>query len=443
MREQIALINVRPVWARAPLLLLAVVALVVAWYGVRWGIGNTMAETAPVSYANDPGAAFEAAEAATRLAPHDPLGHLMVARLNQISFEPEGVPRALKEYELAASLAPNDYLVWTEVGRARAALGDAAGGLASLRRAVALAPNYAQPRWHLGNALLRTGEFDEAFAELRRAADADASLRPQVFNLAWQVYGPDMTRVIDVVGKTPEARAQLIGVLAGRLRFEDALAVWASLGDGGRREQAWAGDALARSLYAHGQVRRALQVLSEAANAPQGSGTGKISNGSFESDIGQAGKQLFQWDVTQAAGTQVVVDARSAHSGRRSLRIVFNASGQMDFRNISQAVVVDPSTHYRLTFFVKTEELKSAATLYAMVADIAAPDAELAASTPLASGTSDWQQASLEFTTGPKTEAVLIRLVRTGCAEGVCPIYGKIWYDDFNLERAGGRTPAR
>src|SRR5215207_3301112 len=170
MQEQIALINVRPVVARV---LLALLALYCAWFGVRWGIGNTMAETAPAAYSKDPAAAFESAEAAARLAPRDPFTHLMLARLNQISFEPEGVPRALKAYERAAALAPNDFLIWMEAGRARAALGDSEGGVAALRRAAELAPNYTQPRWHLGNALLRAGRTDEAFAELRRAADLD------------------------------------------------------------------------------------------------------------------------------------------------------------------------------------------------------------------------------------------------------------------------------
>src|SRR2546430_11511690 len=61
--------------------LLAVAALAASWYGVRWGIGDTMAEAAPLSYANDPTAAFESAEAAARLAPRDPLAHLTLARL--------------------------------------------------------------------------------------------------------------------------------------------------------------------------------------------------------------------------------------------------------------------------------------------------------------------------------------------------------------------------
>jgi tetratricopeptide (TPR) repeat protein len=442
MAEQIALINVRSLWARVPLVLLAAAALAAAWYGVRWGIGNTMADTAPFTYVNDPTAAFESAEAAARLAPRDPLAHLTLARLHQISFDPQETPLALSEYEQAAALAPNDYLIWTEMGRARAALGDTEGGVAALRRAVELAPNYAEPRWHLGNALLRAGRDDDAFAELRRAADADPEkYRPQVFNLAWQVYGPDMARVIDAVGKTPAARAQLVGVLAGRGRFDDALNVWSSLSADEKHVESGAGANLARALYGKGLYHLALKVLGE--QGAQDIAPEKISNSGFESDIGQPGAQLFEWQVTPAPGAQVVLDARAAHGGRRSLRVLFNASGQVDFRNVSQLVAVEPSTHYRLTYFVRTDELKSAATLITLAADATTPDAPLASSAPVPAGTNDWQQASFEFTTAPKTEAVLVRIIRVGCPEGSCPIYGKIWYDDFDLQRAAvGRANA-
>lgn len=440
MAEQLALISVRPVLARVPLALLALLALYCGWVGVRWGIGNTMAETAPASYATDPTAAFESAEAATRLAPGDPFTHLMLARLSQYSFEPKAVPRALAEYERAAALAPNDYMIWVEAGRARSALGDPEGGVAALQRAAELAPNYTQPRWHLGNALLRAGRTDEAFAELRRAADLDPLLRPQVFNLAWQVYGPDLARVVDEVGKTAESRAQLIGVLAGRGNLEEAQRVWEGLGPEGRRAQPGAADALARALYAKGQYRRAHAVLSEGGFP--GLAVGQFTDGGFESDIAPGARSLFGWNVTQGGG-QVVIDARGAHGGRRSLRVAFSSSGQVDFRNVTQVVAVEPGARYRLGFFVKTDELRSAATLALMVSEPASPDTPLAASAPAAQGTQDWQPVSFEFTTGPKTEAVLVRVVRVPCAEGACPIYGKIWYDDFNLERAAGRAPAR
>lgn len=434
MSDQVALINLRPVWARLPLALLALAALAASWYGMRWMIGDTMAEAAPLSFQNDQLAAFETAEAAARLAPHDPLAYLTLARLHRYSFDPQLLPRALSEYEQAAALAPNDYMIWTELGRARATAGDIDGGVAALRRAVALAPNYAEQRWHLGNVLLRAGRNEEAFEELRRAGDADPDkYRPQVFNLAWQVYGPDMKHVLDVVGKTPEARAHLIGVLIGRERLEDALNVWASLDPDTRRQANVVGEKLAQAVYTLGQYKRSIQILTEAG-APDLSGE-RVANGGFESDVGRAG-QLFRWQVSPLAGARIAVDARVARSGKRSLLVLFDSESQVDFRNVWQAVAVEPNTRYRLTYFVRTDSLNSAATLVTLVTGPTSESEILASSQPVPAGTNDWQQVALEFTTAPKAEAVAVRLVRAACPAGGCPAYGKIWYDDFDLQRA-------
>jgi Flp pilus assembly protein TadD len=433
MAEQVSLINVRAAWRRVLLLIPAALALAGAWYGVRWCAGATLAE-----YARD----ISTAEAGTRLAPQNPNSYLRLARLRRAGFLPEDLPGALAAYERAAELSPHDYLVWAELGRARGEAGDAEGSVEALRRAAALAPNYAQPRWHLGNALLRAGRIDEGFEELRRAADADPTLRPQVFNLAWQVYKQDMPRVVEAVGRTPLARAQLIAVLIGRGQLDEALAVWATLGEADRRAHGGTGEALARALQERKQFGRALQVLTEAGAAHDGGErvvAGKVSNGGFEADIGPAGKRLVGWQVAPSSpGIKVTIDPRGAHSGARALCVTFAATTQAEFGNVLQFVVVEPNTRYRLSFHVRTEELRSAATLLAQVLDAsAAQPAQLGASEPLAVGTAAWREAAFDFTTGPRTEAVLLRLTRVGCPDGVCPIFGKVWYDDFDLQRAG------
>ena len=439
MPEQVSFIDVRAAWRRVLLLLPAALALVGAWHGVRWCAGATLAE-----YARD----LSTAEAATQLAPQNPHAHLRLARLRRVSFMPDEMAAALEGYERAAALAPHDYLVWAELGRARGEAGDAEGAVAAFRRGVELAPAYAQPRWLLGNALLRAGRGDEAFAELRRAADADPTLRPQVFNLAWQLFDRDMARVVEAVGPGPDARAQLIGLLIGRGQMEDALGVWEGLGEQGRRENRGTGESLARALQERKQFRRALEVLGEAGAAvdgPEPVAAGAISNGGFESDIGQAGRKLLGWQVVpSSAGVQVALDSKNAHGGARSLRVAFNARSQVEFGNVLQFVVVEPATRYRLGFASRAEELKSAALPLVQVLDAsAAQPAPLGASEPAAAGTYAWQAASFEFTTGPRTEAVIVRLTRPGCPDGVCPIFGKIWYDDFDLRRDAGPADAR
>lgn len=439
MPEQISFINVRAAWRRALLLVPAGLALVAAWYGVRWCVGATLAE-----YARE----LTTAEAATRFAPRNPHTHLRLARLRRASYLPDEMAAALEGYERAAALAPHDYLVWSELGRARGEAGDLEGAVAAFARAAGLAPSYAMPRWHLGNALLRAGRTEEAFAELRRAADADPSLRPQVFSLAWQLYDRDLTRAVEAVGRTPSARAQLINMLARRGQLDDALAVWSSLGGADRRAHAAIGETLARELQEQKRFRLALQVLAEAGAAAVGGEAvepEKIANGGFESDIGPAGKKLLGWQVVPSSqGVQVALDARGPHTGSRSMRVTFNARSQVPFGNVLQFVVVEPATRYRLGFYVRTEELRSAATLLAQVLDAsAAQPTPLGASEPVAAGTAGWQPVSFEFTTGPRTEAVIVRLTRAGCPDGLCPIFGKIWYDDFDLQRTAGRAPAR
>ncbi|HEV2706430.1 MAG TPA: tetratricopeptide repeat protein [Pyrinomonadaceae bacterium] len=438
MPGQITFIDMSAAWRRFLLVVPLVAALAGAWVGLRWCIANTMAEFAPD---------VTTAEAAARLAPSDPQTHLRLARYKRTSFLPQDRPEALAHYREAARLAPNDYLLWTEYGRALWEAGESEESLRVLGRAVELAPNYAWPRWHLGNTLLREGRFEEAFAELRRAADADPSLRPQVFNMAWQVSGGELQRVTAIVGNTPTMRAQLTQYLIGAKLLDDASAAWAGLSTEDKRAQVETGRLLVRALFEAKRYREALSAQRELkeAGAPSASPE-KIFNGGFEAEIPPLGADFFDWQVSPvvpASFAQIAIDPRGGHQGR-ALRITFNATASFDFRNVSQLVVVEPHARYRLSFYVRGENLKSASTLLVEVADAAAGEVSrqtLASSAPVSPETSAWQQVTVEFTT-PQTQAVIIRLARAVCPDPQCPIFGKVWYDDFDLQRLSGGQPA-
>jgi len=106
---------------------------------------------------------------------------------------------------------------------------------------------------------------------------------------------------------------------------------------------------------------------------------------------------------------------------------------------VSQLVAVEPQTRYRLEYFVRTEDLKGAATLAVEVVDPAQPERALVASEPLRIGTTDdWQAVALDFTTGAQAQALTLRVVSLPCPAATCPIFGKVWYDNFNLQRLSG-----
>src|SRR4051812_39939985 len=160
--NELKLIDVRKPLGWVLLVLLVLLALSLSWFGVHWYVGNTIAEYAPAL--EDGG--IDTARLSVRLAPDDPLTHWSVATLLKNTLAEDQLPEAMRSFEEAARLSPNDYRLWMDLGRARSQAGDLAGAEKALRQAVVLAPSYSYPRWYLGNLLLRAGQNDQAFAEL-------------------------------------------------------------------------------------------------------------------------------------------------------------------------------------------------------------------------------------------------------------------------------------
>jgi len=152
-------IDLRTPARRALVILPALLAILSAWFIVRWYVGDTVAEYAP----ENPASATELARLATRWAPHDAFAHWTLGALAEKEFSANNLAEAVHEYEIAVTLSPNDYRYWMELGRGLEASGNSAGGERALGHAVDLAPAYSQPRWYFGNLLLREGKLDEAF----------------------------------------------------------------------------------------------------------------------------------------------------------------------------------------------------------------------------------------------------------------------------------------
>ncbi len=428
-------------WRRLLLLLPVGLVLSGAWFAARWCVANTVAEWAPDA---------AAAQAAARLAPSDPQAHYTLAELGSRSMQPENLPQAVREYELAASLSPHDYRLWLKLGRARELTGDtaaAAGGEKALRRAVELAPGYADPRWFLGNYLLRQGRDAEAFAELQKAAEINpVRYQGPVLDVAWQLYGGNIEAMLGAMGGTNALRAALVDYLLGRQQYDDARRLWQSLDAEQRQPQRALGEKLQRALFGQKQFAAVLDIQrgfggtsgdTSAAATVQPS-VGALVNGGFEGPVAPPGKSFFDWQVVPVAQAQINLDERQRHGGARSLRIIFDATSPLDFRNVSQFVVVEPSARYQLEFYVRAEELKGVSTPLAEVVDAADPARVLAHSAPLQQGTEEWQQVALDFTTGAQAEGITVRLNRSPCDALVCPLFGKVWYDDFTLQRTDG-----
>lgn len=405
-------------------------ALFASWFVVRWYLGNTIAE-----YFHPEDHRLETAQLAVRLAPNDPLPHWRLGNLAQTELPPDQISVVVAEYEKAVSLSPSDYRLWTEFGGALEQAGDFDKAERALREAVKLAPSYAYPRWYLGNLLLRTDRYAEGFAELQRASEANGQFQPQLFNLAWQLNKTDFESLKAAVGSTPEMRAGFSKYLVERGHYDEGLPLWSALTETEKRENRVAADAIIRSLVTAHRYHQAMEIWNEVApGLPYRADFGHILDRGFEDNLAHGPGAVFGWQVQSNSQVQIGIDAGQGHSGSRSLRVYFQVRSHIEAINVSQVVPVKPNTEYDFECYLKTDRLESAETPVISIVN-ADDEAYFANSVAAPSGNNSWQRIALSFKTGAKTEAIKVRMARNTCADSaVCPIFGTVWYDDFDLK---------
>lgn len=428
--------NFKPIALRWLLLLPALIALFGAWSAVRWYVGNTVAEFSP---SVDEGG-LEMAQMAVRWGPSDPLTHWRLASFVQKTFSAENLAAAVREYELAVQASPYDYRYWMELGRAFEAAGDPDSGEKALRRAVELAPAYSHPRWHYGNLLLRQGRTGEAFAQLSRAAEADEAMQAPLFGLASQMFGGDVEKIVQVL-PAPSVRLQFAISLINTDRFDEAARVMRTISSADRRAQPALTDQVLKSLLAHKQFHAALALLRELEPEGQLPAPEQFWNGGFEQPVPVSDTKPFRWVINSHSQAQIAIDPRGR--GQGSLRIIFKVSTKLDSIPVSQTIIVEPETQYRIQFYQRTEGLTTASTPAVVIND-SVDNTQLASSPPAPTGTNDWQLVTLDFKTKPKHEGISLGLIRAACEKDqpICPIFGTVWYDDFNLQRVSSGSGA-
>lgn len=432
MAQEVIQINIRRLPVKILLLILLLVAAVWSYSVLRWYIGNTLAE-----YSNANENNIQIAQMAVSMAPDDPLTHWRIAQVSQKLLPLDQQAQSIVEYEKAVNLSPNDYRLWMSLGTAHGRAGDPAKAEEALRRAVALAPNYAYPHWYLGNLLLRNGRYDEAFSELRSAAGADPELQSQQFNLIWQIYSTDPEALRNAVGPTAIARAKFALYLLTQKRFEDGLRLWNGLSTEEKRANKETAEAIITSLNVEYRYHDAVKVWNEIATEKYQAQVGRVFDGSFEEAVTYGPETVFGWQVKNAPQMQIAIDPGKSHAGERSLRLAFQVRANLEEINVSQLVPVTPNTEYDFECFVRTEKLETGSAPQVQIIDPtnATP---LASSSMAPGGTNEWAPINLQFKTGEKTEAVFLKIVRVSCSTQetpVCPIYGTIWYDDFSFKR--------
>src|ERR1043166_4312558 len=131
---------------------------------------------------------------------------------------------ARRELERAVSLRPHDDYLWLELGMTRDEVDDTQGALTAFDRAVENAPFYAHTHWQRANLRLRLGRYDEAFAELRAAANSNRRFLPTLIDLAWNLSGQNVHLTEQLAGiESTASRIEFVRFLARHGKGKETL----------------------------------------------------------------------------------------------------------------------------------------------------------------------------------------------------------------------------
>ncbi len=429
MSEPLRIFDSKDLRVRLVLIAVVLFALLFAWFAVRWQLGNMLAElTAPISPE-----AREVSRLAMTLAPADPLGRWLAARTEKDIFTPEKIEASVRFSEDTVRRSPYDFRWWIELGRAFEQADRPEQAEAAFKHAVRLAPSYANPHWQLGNFYVRQDRSGEAIPELKKTLENNWTYRDQVFSIAWEYFDNDAAQLEQLAGDGPDVRAAIALFYAARERPADALRIWNTLADNEKARHPTLVRTIVTILFDRRHYRYALEFSRQIGIDTEGRHE-TVTNGGFETFLDGTEEDHFGWKLLRG-DNKIDIDSDGAvkHGGARSLKVAFKGYARDRLSAVMQIIAVEPLGKYRLSFWIRTENLKSAGP--PMLEMINANDNKIiAASASYATGSNDWQQIVIEFDAPENCEGVIIHTSRSFCGDP-CPITGTLWYDDFEIGR--------
>jgi len=246
---------------------------------------------------------------------------------------------------------------------------------------------------------------------------------PIVYCAEWPDNGGHVHNLVlpDNAKLTLEGRKNLLGlvtVVRGK-----ALAV--AYGDDGKslvkKEQEFT--AIPYYAWAHrGQGEMAVWLARDAAMAQPVTPPGMIQNPSFEEG---AGDKPTGWERATYGGNGELKYVEGGRTGKKCVMISSESGADIGWLT---SVAVKPRTEYRLTGWIKTENVESTGERQAKGALLNLHNMQPLQS-PAVTGTKDWTKVEIAFNSGENST------VEINCLFGGWGLAkGKAWYDDLQLE---------
>jgi tetratricopeptide (TPR) repeat protein len=415
------------------------VALLIAAGALALYLGYFSVRSAWATYYTDENTRY-GFERAAKIEPGDARNWFLLGKYLQYGFEEEDPGRVIASYKKALEIDPRYTAAWLELAAAYEGQNDLPAARNAYLTAKKTYPGSAEVSWRYGNFLLRQDELEPAFAEIRRAVEADPNRAAEAFSRSERVE-PDAEVILNrVLPANAIVYLTVMRDLTSEGEVDSALKVWNRLAAMHPQIKMQDIFLLVMRLHDAGRPQEAHRVWEQAAALTglgpfEGAQDSVVWDGGFESDVTGDG---YAWRLSSGAnGTndagaaQISFDPRHAHSGKRSLRVSFDGSSDVDFRNGCQTVPVEAGTAYELSAWMAAKDLTTDQGVRLELKPRAggAP----AASTEQMHGTQDWTHVTTVWGGASGVQEMEICLRREPSDEEDNKIRGTVWVDDVAL----------
>ena len=377
----------------------------------------------------------QAIERATRLEPMDPRNWYLLGRYWQYNPADPDTARAIRSYLSALSLNPASWQSWLDLAASYESDDNLAAARDAYLHAKKIYPLSAEVSWRYGNFLLRQGELEPTFAEMRLAVQADPKRAAEAFSRSLRAGSTIEAALDHVLPVISDAYLDVIRDQSEDRHTENALKVWERLVSMHPRISLYDSFPLVDALMTERRIGEASRVWDQAVlfagladlQGPPGS---ILWDSGFESNVKNGG---FSWLISEASrDVQIGFDTQEKHSGNRSLRLIFDGNSNVNFAGVCHYVPLQPSTAYRFSAWVRTRALTTDQGIRFHLHSLGAQDASSVVTSEV-HGTTPWTHVEAPWSSSKEVQEMQVCLVRFPSEEADGKIQGTAWVDDVAL----------
>ena len=374
-------------------------------------------------------------ERAVTLEPANARNWFLLGRSYLYDFEQPEPALAVQSLRKAVALDPYSAEALLDLAAAYDGQGDTGNARQAFLAAQSVYPVSADVAWSYGNFLLRQGEQDAAFREIRKAVELEPKRAAEAFSRALRVQ-PDANVLLDKA--MPPSAAVYLPILLSLTDVGDldkAQLVWNRLIALRQKVPMSEMFFFIDELIHQKRVAEAVHAWDEAVsimqNPPPADPAGSLLwDGGFESGYTGGG---FSWHFLPATSdVQISFDPSEKHSGERSLRILFNGHRNISFEDACHDIAPEPGKRYLLSAWVKTQSLTSSEGVRLQIL-VFTPTSTESVTTEDVHGTQPWKQVQLVWVAPPGVGFGKVCVKRKMSDMPESDIQGAAWLDDISL----------